>query len=195
MINGSEGGIPYPLNSKRLKLRHIQHLASALDLPTTATRGDLEVMISGRLVETNHDVTNAQVVITQRKEGEQLSLRDMNRTFLVTRTLPFLVNKSPTPDQEESDFEEEVGNFTAEMTQLQNILQMLEEETIALKIELQSTKERLVELWQENCKQLLDHDTRMAEKLNNFSFSFSFSKITELFLVLVLVLVRFLKYF
>ena len=93
-----------------------------------------------------------------------MSLRDMNGTFLVTRTLPFLVSKSPTPHQEESDFEKEVGSFTAEMTQLQNILQMLEEETIALKIELQSTKERLVELWQENCKQLLDHDTRMAEK-------------------------------
>ena len=57
-------------------------------------------MISGRLVETNHVVTNAQVVITQRKEGEQLSLRDMNRTFLVTPTLPFLVSKSPTRHQE-----------------------------------------------------------------------------------------------
>ena len=79
-------------------------MESALDLPITATRGDLEVMISGRLAETNHDVTNAQVVITQRKEGEQLSLRDMNGTFLVTPTLPFLVSKSPTPHQEESDF-------------------------------------------------------------------------------------------
>ena len=64
------------------------------------------------------------------------------------------------------------------MTQLQNILQMLEEETIVLNTELQSTKEeveqlrvelnkaneRLVELWQENCKQLLDHDITMVEK-------------------------------
>ena len=33
----------YPLNSKRLKLRQIQHLASALDLPTSASRDDLEV--------------------------------------------------------------------------------------------------------------------------------------------------------
>ena len=83
------------------------------------------------------------MLLKGRKGGEQLSLRDMNGTFLVTPTLPFLVSKSPTPHQEESDFEEEVGSFTAEMTQLQNILQMLEEETIVLNTELQSTKEEV----------------------------------------------------
>ena len=64
------------------------------------------------------------------------------------------------------------------MIQLQSVLQSFEEETVVLRTELQSTKkeveqlkaelekanERLVELWQENCKQLLDHDIVMAEK-------------------------------
>ena len=42
------GGIAYPQNSKRLKLRHTQHLTSALNLTTTANRSDLEGMISGK---------------------------------------------------------------------------------------------------------------------------------------------------
>lgn len=177
--DNTEGGIAYPLNSKRLKLRHVQHLASNLNLPTTATRSDLEVMISGKLAETNHDATNIQVVLTQSEEGEQLSLKDMDGTFLVTPILPYLVSESPTPQLHEgSDYEGEVGSFTAEVTQLQNILQMFEGEAEFLRTELRSTKqeveqlraelsrvnERVVELWQENCKQLLDHDAVMAEK-------------------------------
>ena len=82
--NSTEGQVAYPLNSKRLKLRQIQHLARALDLPTSATRGDLEVMISGRLAEANHDTTNIQVIVTQGEEGEQLCLRDVEGIFLVT---------------------------------------------------------------------------------------------------------------
>ena len=172
------GGIAYPLNSKRLKLRHIQHLASALNLPTTATRSDLEVMISGKISETSHDATSIQVVIVQSEEGEYLSLRDIKGTFLVTPLLPVVTSRSPTPSQENSDLKEEAESFTAEMTQLENVLQLLEEETTFLRTELQSTKEevrqlrteldrvncRLVELWQENCKQLLDHDVAMTEK-------------------------------
>ena len=161
----------YPLNSKRLKLKHIQQLALTLDLPATATRDDLEVMISGKLAEMGHDATNVQVVITQSEEGEQLSLRDMGGTFWVT---PPLASKSPTP----TPSQEEAGSFTTEMTQLRNVLQMLEEGTVVLQAELQATREevksleaeldkaneRLVELWQENCQQLLDHDITMVEK-------------------------------
>ena len=55
----------HSLNSKRLKLRHIQHLTSALNLPTTA----LEVMIRGKISETSHGATSIQVVIVQSEEG------------------------------------------------------------------------------------------------------------------------------
>ena len=145
--SSTEGGIAYPLNSKRLKLRHIQHLARALNLPTSATRGDLEVMISGRLAETNHDTTNIQVIVTQGEEGEQLSLRDMEGIFLVTPPiLPLLVSKSSTPSEEESDLEGEIESFTAEMTQLQTVLQSFEEETVVLRTELQSTKKEVEQL-------------------------------------------------
>jgi len=48
---GSSKGTAYPLNSKRLKLQHIQHLARALTLPAAAPISDLEVMISGKIRE------------------------------------------------------------------------------------------------------------------------------------------------
>ena len=172
------GGMAYPLNSKRLKLKHIQHLASALDLPIAATRSDLEVMINGKLAEASHDTTSIQVVIVQTEQGEQLSLRDIKGIFLVTPVLPVPASRSPTSSHGDSDCKEGAESFTAEMTQLENLLQLLEEETMVLRAELQSTKEevrqlrieldkvncRLVELWQENCKQLLDHDVAMTEK-------------------------------
>ena len=172
------GGMAYPLNSKRLKLKHIQHLASALDLPIVATRSDLEVMINGKLAEASHDTTSIQVVIVQTEQGKQLSLRDIKGTVLVTPILPVPASRSPTSSHGDSDYKEGAESFTAEMTQLENLLQLLEEETMVLCAELQSTKEevrqlrieldkvncRLVDLWQENCKQLLDHDVAMTEK-------------------------------
>ena len=172
------GGKVYPLNSKRLKLRHIQHLASALNLSTTATRSDLEVMIDGKLAETSHDTTSVQVVIAENEEGEQLLLRDMRGTILVTPTLPFEASRSSTPSQGDFDYKEGAESFAAEMRRLESVLQMLEEESMTLRTELDSTREevrhlraelskencRLVELWQDNCKQLLDHDLAMTEK-------------------------------
>ena len=128
-------------------------------------------MINGKLAETSHDTTTFQVVFIQSGEGEQLSLRDI-KVFGHSN----VASRSPTPSHGKSEGAE---SFTAEMKQLENLLQMLEEETMALHTELQSTKEdvgqlriieldkvncRLVELWQENCKQLLDHDVTMTEK-------------------------------
>jgi len=74
-------GEAYPLCSKRLKLRHFQQLASALDLPTAATRSYIEVIISGKLSETFHDPTCVQIVVLQTEQGEQLSMKDKDGTF------------------------------------------------------------------------------------------------------------------
>ena len=82
------GGMVYPLNLKRLKLRHTQHLVSALNLSATTTRSDLKVIIDGKLAESSHDTASAQVVIAQSEEREQLLLRDMKGTIIVTHTLP-----------------------------------------------------------------------------------------------------------
>ena len=48
----------FSLTSKRLKLCHMQQLAKGLELPASAMRSDLLVMISGRLCESSRDPTN-----------------------------------------------------------------------------------------------------------------------------------------
>ena len=45
-------------------------------------------------------------------------------------------------------------------------LQSTKEEVIQLNVELDKANSRLVKLWQENCKQLLEHDNAMADKDN-----------------------------
>ena len=104
-------------------------------------------MIEGKLVETGYDTASVQVVIAQSEEGEQLLLRDMKGTILVTPILPLEASRSPTPSQGDFDCKEGAESFAAEMRQLESVLQMLEEESMTL-----------VELWQENRKQLIDHD-------------------------------------
>ena len=160
------GGKAYPLNSKRFKLRHVQHLASALSLPTTATRSDLEVMIDGKLVETGYDTASVLVVIAQSEEGKQLLLRDMKGTILVTPILPLEASRSLTPSQGDLDCKEGAESFAAEMRQLESVLQMLEEESMTLHAGLCSTKEEVRQLRAElntvNCR--LVHGA-MARKL------------------------------
>ena len=90
----------------------------------------------------------------------------MKRTITVTPTLPLEASRSPTSSQGDFDCKEGAESFAAQMRQLGNVLQMLEEESMTLLTELCSAKEevrqsraelnkvncRLVELWQENCK-------------------------------------------
>ena len=139
-VVGTVKGTPYPLNSKRLRLQHLQHLARALDLPAAAPRSDLEVMIGGRITELRGEGAQAQVVISLTEEGEQLSLRDEEEAFLVTPPIPPLSSKASTPSQENYDSEKDTGSLSNGMTQLHIVLSRMEEEKTALKVELNSVK-------------------------------------------------------
>ena len=57
------------------------------------------------------------MVIIQSVEEEQLSLSDIEETFLVTPPLPVVTSRSPTPSHEDSDYKEVTESFTGEMTQ------------------------------------------------------------------------------
>jgi len=89
---GTVKGTSYPLNSKRLKLQLVQHLARALDLPAAVPRSDLEAMIGGQITELCDEGAQAQVVIYITEEGKgnwQLSLRDeqVRHLFLAKRAM------------------------------------------------------------------------------------------------------------
>jgi len=117
--------VTFPLNSKRLQLYQLQKIAGALDLPTTASDGDLLVIMSGKLHDIRHDPSNVQVVATKTEEGEELSLQDMDGEFLrvlvlkeelsrgsaapgrevlVPTLLSGLSRTSPAPNSEEREF-------------------------------------------------------------------------------------------
>ena len=87
-----------------------------------------------------------------------------------------MVSKSPTPS--EGNWSEEDMDLSIELTQLRHLLQSLEEGNVALKVELESIKdevaqlkadlskanEHVLELWQENCKQLIEYDNAVTER-------------------------------
>ena len=84
----------------------------------------------------------------------------------------------PATEPEEIDSEGDIPSLNLEMKQLQTLLQLLEEEVLVLRAKLQDSEEevnqlkqelseargKLVELWQQNCKQLLNHDEAMMSK-------------------------------
>ena len=172
-----EEGEAFPWGSQRLTLKQIQQLASGLDLPTAATRSDLEVMISGKLTDMLHDPKCVQVIVLGTEQGEELSLQDMGEIFLVVPPVTNAVSKSPTPS-EGSWSTEDVGGLLGELAQLRNMLQTLEEGKLALHVELESSRaevallkaelskanEKTLELWQENCKQLIQFDSAILER-------------------------------
>ena len=174
MADGIDEGVAYPLTSKRIKLNYLKHLAGELGLSTVAPRSDLEVMIYGKLTEMDYDVENMQVVITTCQEGETLSLKTVDGIVLVV-SIP---SELPATEPEEIDSEGDIPFLNLEMRQLQTLLQLLEEEVLVLRAKLQDSEEevnqlkqelseargKLVELWQHNCKQLLNHDEAMMSK-------------------------------
>ena len=83
MADNITEGVAYPLTSKRIKLNYLKHLARELGLPTEAPRGDLEVMMYGKLTDMDYDVENLQVVITPSQEGETLLLKSVDGIVFV----------------------------------------------------------------------------------------------------------------
>ena len=73
----------YPLISKRIGIEQWQLLAQALDVPTSGTGPDLQVMVEGKLRELEHDPANVQLVIKEISGGQhKLELHDESGAFL-----------------------------------------------------------------------------------------------------------------
>ena len=93
--------------------------------------------------ETSHNTTSIQVDIVQSGEVNNCHyVRDMKGTFLVTPPLPVVTSRSPTPSHGDSDYKEGAESFTAEMTQLENVLQMLEEKLCSYKLDFSQQRKR-----------------------------------------------------
>jgi len=82
-------------------------------------------------------------MLTLTEEGELLLLRDKGGTFFIAPPIPTLSSKASTPSQESYtlyDSGEDAGSFTNEVTQLQIVLSTMEEERVALKVDLDTVR-------------------------------------------------------
>ena len=66
-------GQSYPLNSKRLRIVHLQRIAESMELPASGTAAVTRQLIEGKLMEMGKEPRNAQVVI--QSENSAIYLR------------------------------------------------------------------------------------------------------------------------
>jgi len=76
------------------------------------------------------------------EQGEELSLRDKDGIFLVIPPLA-KIERSSIPSDSEDNWSEGSMDLSIELVQLHHLLQELEEESMALKVELESTKDEV----------------------------------------------------
>ena len=164
----------FPLMSKRLKLEQKKTIASALELPSSATGEDLLVMVTGKLKELSHNPSDVQVVVTNSEEGESLSLQDVDGVFLhvpassdILKTTMLLSDReasvpslmtgssrtSPAPSDSENDtivsdallLQEDEG-FSLEEGNLEKVLKLMQEALLEARAKLQESQREVVDL-------------------------------------------------
>ena len=62
----AEGNV-HPLNSRKLKVKHLRLLAETLELPTAASADEVRQMVEGTLKEREREPENVQVVVEEQR--------------------------------------------------------------------------------------------------------------------------------
>ena len=76
-----QGGLPLPLNSKRLTAGHLKRIAKALGLPTMAAGDEIRQMIDGKLSGDGQEPWNMQVIFDGSTPGVVSLLQDEEGEF------------------------------------------------------------------------------------------------------------------
>lgn len=71
---GRRGGQTLPLNSRCLTAALLRQLAVGLGVPSTASQGDLCLIIEGKLSEAGHEPLPTQVVLQEKVRSTLISL-------------------------------------------------------------------------------------------------------------------------
>ena len=154
-------GKVYPLNSRRLTVKHLQLLAEVLGLPTQASGDELRQMIEGTLTDKGREPENVQVVIHERRRvTSELTVYLTDETGVFERT-------QRNTDASESSMTgntAELDELRAERDHLHNTVTMLTERLTQLSTQLEEEKERNKRTWKENCLRLQALDAELADK-------------------------------
>ena len=154
-----------PLNSKRLTAEQIKRVGRALDVPTDASVDEVHVMVEGKLREMEHDPANVQVVVG----SAGLSLCGEDGEFLSITDPPSTEAPDEERDQEVSSDELESGGHETEQLQeeLQEAraeIQTLKETISLLQTRVDQGKDRIKQMWRENCRYVAEVDDELSRK-------------------------------
>lgn len=161
---GAAGGryaqLPLPLNSRRLCAAYLKRLATALEVPTTATGDEVRQMIEGKLIAQGQEPRNVQVVLGA-TPGSAFSL--LEGTFLTVEEE--MVGEGTTGEHEPGSGPQEHGEPEKSEQELQSLkteLETLKAENLDLRHQLEQEKACLREVWRTNCQCLAEYDELMA---------------------------------
>ena len=160
---GASGGqraqLPIPLNSRRLSTTHLKRLATALEVPITATGDEVRQMIEGRLIAQGREPRNVQVVLGA-TPSDAFHLQDVEGRFLTVEE-----ELEETPEEQVSPLREpEQENSEGELQSLRTELETAKTENLELRQQLDQERSRLRELWRTNCQCLAEYDELMAQQ-------------------------------
>ena len=143
------------LNSKRLTAPRLRLLAGALGAPSAASPEDLRAIIEGKLTDDGRDPLRIQVVLRTVEQGVHMTLQDEMDVFMEIEPPTVYVHPpdgSSVRERDERDSEEPTA------------MRELREEVERLKVELETQKTRIRELWKLNCDQLAETDNFLLRK-------------------------------
>ena len=133
-------GPTYPLNSKHVKAGQLQRIAASLGLPTTGTAAVTRQLIEGKLMETEREPKNAQVIIQDTSENSAISLIDQNGIICVYKPRERVTHVSQPVDTRGED---PLDKLSSALRVKGSELAALRETVDAQERELQETYERL----------------------------------------------------
>ena len=144
-------GQTYPLNSKRVKMTHLQRIAESLKLPTTGTAAVTRQLIEEKLLELGREPRNAQVVIQDTSENAHnaaIFLIDENGVISEYKSREPVMHVSQPVDTGEENPSDELSSALrvkdSELAELRRALEVQNQELSEIREALHQTQETLL---------------------------------------------------
>lgn len=156
-------GQTYPLNSKRVKVGHLQRIAGSLGLPATGTAAVTRQLIEGKLIELDREPRNAQVVVEDTSENSSIFLIDESGIICAHKPREHVTHVSQPADVGREEPSTEVRSALRDTDdELVELKRTLEAKTQELQATLASlhTAERALEDESRRCQQ---QNTELSE--------------------------------
>ena len=159
----STTGRVYPLNSRRLKVKHLRLLAESLELPTAASADEVRQMVEGTLREMKREPENVQVIVEERRQVvTELTVTMMDETG-VLKTIKKTETKT-TPTTCNCHCTEELENLRGQRDHLENTAELLTTRLTQLGLQLEDEQAKNRRAWRENCERVQALDAELAER-------------------------------